>query len=266
MYSIQMFLGKCRRHSCPDDTVCVPDGATSSKRYSCEPSDTNGNQTTNVTGTQLQIIGVGYNLLTGNPEMTEDPGVLLSSRVLQLTELDTRRFIEASVTQGFICTNTEQHALVHGSTSLQNEMKEFVQASCMYYVGLSVVTLADFGTWTMERHRLSVPALFQQVFASDPSVLDLAGYFNGHASSRTINMNRYDRSSLLTHSFGSPDQLTVGKLSNPKPIRMEVTPISDFIQWSFFQSIVCELKARHECVDTMQAHDLQLIANNVRKF
>ncbi|WAR03068.1 hypothetical protein MAR_009626 [Mya arenaria] len=301
---------------------------------------------TNVADTPLQYIGAGYNLLTGNPQMATDPGVLLHKRVLQLTESDTTGFKEASVTQRSTCTNSQQHSLVHGSTSLQNEMEAFVQASSShppllaglsfagnadfikarkkldagedvyqdhvvtcklgtaqydlagavssYYTvsrdfakavcilatlgssytsqyldfldqwGTSVVTLADFGTWTMERHRLSVPALFQHVYTSNPNVLDHAGYFNGHASSWTINMDRYDRSSLVTHSFGSPDKLTVGKLSHPDPIRMEVTPISDFMKWSYFQSVVCELKARHECVDTMQAHDLQLIANNVR--
>ncbi|XP_052799330.1 uncharacterized protein LOC128230940 [Mya arenaria] len=346
--AMEMFLGKCRRHSCPDDTVCVPDGATSPKRYSCGPSnsDETMHRTTNVADTPLQYIGAGYNLLTGNPQMATDPGVLLHKRVLQLTESDTTGFKEASVTQRSTCTNSQQHSLVHGSTSLQNEMEAFVQASSShppllaglsfagnadfikarkkldagedvyqdhvvtcklgtaqydlagavssYYTvsrdfakavcilatlgssytsqyldfldqwGTSVVTLADFGTWTMERHRLSVPALFQHVYTSNPNVLDHAGYFNGHASSWTINMDRYDRSSLVTHSFGSPDKLTVGKLSHPDPIRMEVTPISDFMKWSYFQSVVCELKARHECVDTMQAHDLQLIANNVR--
>ncbi|WAR03242.1 hypothetical protein MAR_009800 [Mya arenaria] len=278
--------------------------------------------------------------------MASDPALLLDKRVLQLTKTETTEVQEASVQLGSTCSNSKRHTLVHGSLSLQGEMKAFVQASSTHppsltgssftgnsefvkaqtklnageevyqdhvitcklgtaqydlvgaqsnhftvshdfakavcnlstfdsssesqYLtfldqwGTSVVTLADLGTRTMKRHKLTVPALFQHVQTSDPSVLDHSGYFKGHTSSLTINMGRYNQSALATHSFGSPDQLTVGIISNPKPIRIEVAPIFDFIQWNYFQPIMFELKARHECVDTMQAHDLQLIANNVR--
>ncbi|XP_052802689.1 uncharacterized protein LOC128232927 [Mya arenaria] len=130
--------------------------------------------------------------------------------------------------------------------------------------GTSVVTLADLGIRTIERYKLTVPALFQHVQTSDPSVLDHSGYFKDHTSSLTISVGRYNQSALATHSFGSPDQLTVGSISNPKPIRIEVAPIFDFIQWNNFQPIMLELKARHECVETMHANDLQQIANNIR--
>lgn len=37
-----------------------------------------------VSGTPFQYVGVGYNVLAGNPELLEDPGFLLNKRVLQV--------------------------------------------------------------------------------------------------------------------------------------------------------------------------------------
>ncbi|XP_052799350.1 uncharacterized protein LOC128230964 [Mya arenaria] len=273
-------------------------------------------QAANVTGTPLQYIGLGYNLLTGNPEMASDPALLLDKRVLQLTKTETTEVQEASVQLGSTCSNSKRHTLVHGSLSLQGEMKAFVQASSTHPPSLTgssftgnsefvkaqtklnageevyqdhVITCKlgtaqydlvgaqsnhftvshDFAKAvcnlsTFDSSSESQYLTFLDQWGTDPSVLDHSGYFKGHTSSLTINMGRYNQSALATHSFGSPDQLTVGIISNPKPIRIEVAPIFDFIQWNYFQPIMFELKARHECVDTMQAHDLQLIANNVR--
>lgn len=39
----------------------------------------------NVDGTPFQYVGVGYNLFSGNPELSIDPGLLLDRRILQVT-------------------------------------------------------------------------------------------------------------------------------------------------------------------------------------
>ena len=42
----------------------------------------------NVTGTPFEYVGVGYNLLDGNPEVEQDHGLLLDRRVLQVNSLN----------------------------------------------------------------------------------------------------------------------------------------------------------------------------------
>ncbi|KAH3877576.1 uncharacterized protein LOC127872229 [Dreissena polymorpha] len=82
----------------------------------------------NVSGTPLQYVGVGYNVLTGNPLSTRDPGLLLNKRILQLTGSPSN-VREASVTLSQQCASTITHTLVHGSLSLQEEMKRLVKLS-----------------------------------------------------------------------------------------------------------------------------------------
>ncbi|KAH3881750.1 hypothetical protein DPMN_005677 [Dreissena polymorpha] len=82
----------------------------------------------NVSGTPLQYVGVGYNVLTGNPLSTRDTGLLLNKRIIQLTGSPSN-VREASVTLSQQCASTITHTLVHGSLSLQEEMKRLVNLS-----------------------------------------------------------------------------------------------------------------------------------------
>ncbi|WAR03157.1 hypothetical protein MAR_009715, partial [Mya arenaria] len=205
-------------------------------------------QSANVTGTPLQYIGVSYNLLTGNPEMAADPALLLDKRVLQTTLNAGQEVYQDHVTTCKM--GTAQYDLAGVASNHYTVSHDFAKAVCI---------LA-----TLDSSSESQYLNFLDQWGTDPSVLDHSGYFKDHTSSLTISVGRYNQSALATHSFGSPDQLTVGSISNPKPIRIEVAPIFDFIQWNNFQPIMLELKARHECVETMHANDLQQIANNIR--
>ncbi|XP_052797721.1 uncharacterized protein LOC128229875 [Mya arenaria] len=78
------------------------------------------NDLANVTGTPLQYVGIGYNLLTGNPELSPDTGMLLDRRILELTG-SRSNVREASYYTTSSCNRSEATFLVHGGKSLQNE-------------------------------------------------------------------------------------------------------------------------------------------------
>ncbi|XP_052220881.1 uncharacterized protein LOC127837669 [Dreissena polymorpha] len=81
-----------------------------------------------VTNTPLRFLGIGYNLLTGNPTSSPDTGLLMDKRILTFTSIASQ-IREASVSMSASCTRTVSHYLVHGSRSLQEELKTQVHAS-----------------------------------------------------------------------------------------------------------------------------------------
>ncbi|WAR01423.1 GP1BA-like protein [Mya arenaria] len=87
--------------------------------------------TANVTGTPLQYVGIGYNLLTGNPELTPDTGMLLDRRILQLTG-SQNSVREASYSTSPSCNRSEATFLVHGGKSLQAERLTRVNISASH--------------------------------------------------------------------------------------------------------------------------------------
>ncbi|KAH3877579.1 hypothetical protein DPMN_001454 [Dreissena polymorpha] len=108
-------------------TVTWPGLTLTSTEYTTSPN-LYWSMAANVSGTPLQYLGIGYNLLTGNPLVARDPGLLLNKRILQLTgsSSDVR---EASVLLASTCPNVTTKTLVHGSQSLQKEMMTLVQPS-----------------------------------------------------------------------------------------------------------------------------------------
>ncbi|KAL4223846.1 hypothetical protein ACF0H5_017311 [Mactra antiquata] len=79
----------------------------------------------NVTGTPYQYVGVGYNLLTGNPETT-DPGLLSSRRIFEMTGKPSS-VREVTYDKHASCSVSKSTVLLHGSKAYQDELKNLIQ-------------------------------------------------------------------------------------------------------------------------------------------
>ncbi|XP_060582741.1 mucin-2-like [Ruditapes philippinarum] len=90
----------------------------------------------NVTGTPYQYIGAGYNLLTGNPGVTRDPGFLTSQRIFQLTG-NSSNVREAVYDKHSTCNRKTYTAMLHGSKAYQDELKTSVKPSATHPINLS---------------------------------------------------------------------------------------------------------------------------------
>lgn len=82
----------------------------------------------NVTGTPYEYIGVGYNILMGNPESRTDPGLNTAARIFQLTG-DASSVREATYQTFKTCTPANSTFILHGSKTYQDELKAFVKTS-----------------------------------------------------------------------------------------------------------------------------------------
>ncbi|KAL4224310.1 hypothetical protein ACF0H5_017765 [Mactra antiquata] len=85
----------------------------------------------NVTGTPYQYVGVGYNILTGNPDSDPDPGFITSSRVFQLTGDPTSTLKEATYHSNPTCVPNTQAFMIHGSKAYQQELLKYVMSDNM---------------------------------------------------------------------------------------------------------------------------------------
>ncbi|KAH3865545.1 hypothetical protein DPMN_028585 [Dreissena polymorpha] len=296
----------------------------------------------NVSGTPLQYVGIGYNLLTGNPLLGRDPGLLLDKRILQLTG-SSSEVREASFSLNRTCHNDAvTRTLVHGSQSLQKEMKTLVQpsnthqnsltvhafvynfvfntqradfenANSVYHDslttckigsaqyqgnstapfgnfsvsrnfakavcklssantttfkkfldewGTSVVLSVDLGTKTLYRSRESTQQIFQNIQATDPTLLVHSGPFNGYSSSLTINEHTYSTSSTAQQSSTQNLIMTAGG-TIPVPMGLTIVPISDIIRSEYFASVFDILVADKSCPYSIYSGDLDTISAKV---
>ncbi|XP_045172520.2 uncharacterized protein LOC123534363 [Mercenaria mercenaria] len=90
----------------------------------------------NVQGTPYQYVGVGYNLLQGNPDTTTDPGYLTSQRIFQLTG-NSSSVREAVYDKHTTCTSQSKTQLLYSSKAYQDELKGFVHSSPTHNAHLS---------------------------------------------------------------------------------------------------------------------------------
>lgn len=82
----------------------------------------------NVTGTPYQYVGVGYNILTGNPESMTNQGLDTAGRIFQLTG-NADSVLEATKHEFRTCTPSVSTFFLHGSKSYQDELKSFVKTT-----------------------------------------------------------------------------------------------------------------------------------------
>ncbi|WAR01430.1 hypothetical protein MAR_007988, partial [Mya arenaria] len=136
----------------------------------------------NVTGTPLQYVGIGYNLLTGNPELSPDTGMLLDRRILEEAKIVSERRVTppappaAEVRPRFSCMGgnalrPEGNFTVSRNFAADvcrlpivfnpNNVTEYMQFLDNW--GTSVIMSADLGTKTLERYSQSLSGLAMEI-------------------------------------------------------------------------------------------------------
>ncbi|XP_053376021.1 uncharacterized protein LOC123535471 [Mercenaria mercenaria] len=294
-------------------------------------SDENKYSSVNVTGTPLQYIGIGYNLLTGNPELSTDPGFKTAQRIFQLTGYSSS-VREVEYKELAACTPSKVTTLIHGSKSYQNELLQFVQpssnhstslktsaltyspafqsfkqsletinnvyidyiSSCNFesarYMteladknnftvtkefakdvcalpadgistteyakfldkwGTSIVIYVNMGVRTIDRYKTTPDQILQYSQQMAPEILKHTGTYQGYKSSISINPKDFVNSSAASNPFGTRHTISLGTKQQSIPIALQVVPISDALNWIYWEPISDELIKAGICSDSI---------------